>query len=317
VSSRIVAFALIGALAIAVAGAARADAGSRQLALGASELSWNSLSNLDAFSTSVHRTPATWTIWSDWGGPTAAFPSATFMAGLKSRHVIPLVFWQPVDPKNLGSGAFAYTRIAHGDFDGYLKSWSAAAKAYGGTIIVRFAPEMDGWWFPWSVTKHGNSPKRFVKAWRHIWTVIHHVGATNVRMLWSPAQPCRCQSDLYPGDGYVDYVGFTAYNWANADHPWREMGAIIKKKMALVTRLTSKPVIVPELGSNDVGGDKAQWIADGYTKVYKRFPEIKAIVYFDVNMQFDDQPDWRLQTPAAALSAYAKLLAHPHFQGAL
>src|SRR5262249_10801489 len=154
-----------------------------------------------------------------------------------------------------------------------------------------------------------------VKAWKHIWTLFHNVGATNAKMLWSPAQPCSCRPDLYPGDAYVDYVGFTAYNWANEDHVWRGMGPIVRDKMKYVEKLTNKPVIVPELGSNDNGGDKALWITEGYQKIYRRYPQIKAIVYFNVDMRIAGQPDWRLQIPKSAMHAYKKVLTESQFHG--
>jgi hypothetical protein len=310
-------FLALGLVLGAGAGGSQAEASSHQLALGVSSMPWDSLADVDAFSASVQRSPATWSIWSTWGGKDAAFPDRSFMNGLRSRHIVPLVFWQPADPGDNSTNPFTYFAIAHGDFDAYIRAWATAAKAYAGPVIVRFAPEMDGSWFPWSVSRFGNTPQRFVKAWRHIWLIFHSVGATNVRLLWSPAQPCSCRSDLYPGDAYVDYVGFTAYNWANASHPWRGLGSIVHGKMKSLVKLTRKPVIIAELGSSAVGGDKATWIKRGYNVVLSDYPQITAIVYFDVDMTRHGQPDWRLQVPQGALYAYKHLLTHPQFRGSL
>src|SRR5262249_19103098 len=80
---------------------ASAAASTRQLALGVSEAQWDDLSAVEAFKSSVGRYPATWTIWNDWGGPDNLFPTVNHPALMKRlalRDVVPLVFWQPVDP---------------------------------------------------------------------------------------------------------------------------------------------------------------------------------------------------------------------------
>ncbi len=44
-------------------------------------------------------------------------------------------------------------------------------------------------------------------------------GATNVDWVWSPnrdgstAAALNTFTTLYPGDAYVDYIGFSGYNW--------------------------------------------------------------------------------------------------------
>jgi hypothetical protein len=288
----------------------------RQLALGVSALPWNSLDEVDSFTDSVGRRPATWTIWNDWGGPDSGFPDLTLMNGLAARHITPLIFWQPTDPTTTKLAKYAYINIREGMFDKYIKHWAQAAKSYGHTILLRFAHEMDGNWFPWSVSKYGNTPKRFVTAWQHVWNIFHRVGATNVKFVWSPLNPCYCRHNLYPGDKYVGMVGFTALNWGSEKGTWTPLRTIVAERMKKIHLLTNKPVIVAELASSDIGGSKAGWIARGYEDVYSRFPQIKAMVYFSVNMStITNQPDWRLQTPADALTAYSKLVSQKHFQG--
>ncbi len=289
----------------------------RQIALGVSAQPWQSLDDVDAFKASVGRYPATWSIWANWGGRNYTFPDSAFLDGLYERHITPLIFWQPTDPTSDQLGKYAYINIRDGVFDKYIKSWANAAKAWGHPIILRFAHEMDGSWFPWSIGKYGNTATRFVKAWRHVWGIFHNVGATNVRFLWSPLNPCWCRHSLYPGDKYVSYVGFTALNWGSDRDEWRSLDTIVKSRMAKLNRLTSKPVIVAEVASSPNGGSKATWITKGYADVYARFPQITALIYFNVDMTPDDQPDWRLDVPEDALAAYAQLASSKHFRGRL
>jgi hypothetical protein len=301
--------------------AARSHRPARQIALGVSSQPWQDISGVDAYKAAVGRYPATWSIWANWGGRNYTFPDTSLLNGLYQRGITPIIFWQPTDPTTTQLGKYAYINIRNGNFDTYIKSWARAAKAWGHPIILRFAHEMDGTWFPWSIHKYGNSAVRFVKAWQHIWTLFHNVGATNVRFMWSPLNPCYCRHSLYPGDKYVNYVGFTALNWGSNRNEWRSLATIVKSRMAKLQKLTSRPVIVAEVASSADGGQsptsKASWITLGYADVYAQYPQIKALIYFDVDMRADGQPDWRLDNPEDALAAYAQLAALKHFRGRL
>ncbi len=182
------------------------NSSSKGLALGASMLPGDRLKQTyDDFRNSVGRAPATWSIWSDWGGSTDAsvsnsqtFPTGALMADLKAHGTVPFIFWQPVNPANLGSAKFKYSNIAHGssdgatkDLDAYITQYAQAVKAYHGRVLIRFAHEMDGYWFPWGMGHFNNTPTTFIKAWRHVWQIFQDVGATNARWVWSP-NGCDC-----------------------------------------------------------------------------------------------------------------------------
>ncbi len=294
----------------------------RKLALGVSQWPYDDLSDLDAFTASVGRAPATWSVWSDWGGGNAAFPTA-LMAGLAARGVVPVVLWQPVDPSDLKDPRFSYRHIIQGRHDAYLRAWAEAAKAHGGTVLLRLAHEHDGTWFPWGTDRFDNSPKRFQKMWRHVWNIFRGpdgVGATNVKFVWSPNQPCvKCvpYAKTYPGDAFVDYAGFSSFNWSGKQ-PWKSMVQTFDLAYRKLRAVTRKPIIVAETGSSPEGGSKPRWIREGYPAVYARFPRIKLIVYFNVDsLTMANQRDWRLTTPARALTAYRAIVAQPRFQGVI
>jgi hypothetical protein len=307
-----------GSVARAAAAAVEPPVGERQMALGASALPDRELATFDAFAASVGRAPATWSIWSAWAGPTAAFPDTSLLNGLRDRGAVPMIWWYPADPAQPGSAAYRYRRIAAGAHDAYIREFATAARDWGGTLIVRFAWEMNGRWFPWGMDRPGNTPRTFKQAWRHVVTLFRQVGATNARFLWSPnSASCRCPSyeSLYPGDRYVSYVGFTAFNWGYPG-PWKSMLKAFTPSMDALAALTGKPVIVAETGSAPDGGDKAAWIRAGYPAVYAKWPRLLAIVYFDVDMrEAANQPDWRLLTPSHALDAYREIVAQSRFQG--
>ncbi len=144
-------------------------------------------------------TPALWSLWSAWGsrgGQAACTPAkgncafpAEAARGLQARGITPLIWWTPLGPSEMERGVYArYIRIIRGRHDAYIRRWALDAKAYGGPIVLRFAHEANGQWYPWALARFDNTPLRFQKAWRHIWHIFRDVGATNVRFLWNPIE---------------------------------------------------------------------------------------------------------------------------------
>ena len=97
------------------------------------------MSLADAYRTRVGHYPAMWMVWSDWGGPTGTFPTAT-MNAIKTRGMVPVVNWEPLNPSAPTDCAnWSLDKIIDGSHDAYITAWAQAAKAYGGTVLVRFA----------------------------------------------------------------------------------------------------------------------------------------------------------------------------------
>jgi Beta-mannanase len=306
------------------------EAGLRKVALGVSVAvaDSQSVAVVDDYTSRAGRAPAIWTVWSDWGGGDAAFPTS-FLNGLRSHYpgTVPMVNWEPVDPANQVCSQWSLDNIINGDHDAYIRAWATAAKAYGGRVILRFAHEMNGYWFIWGYSRCTNTPAKFKAAWQHVWNIFrgpNGVGATNVKFLWSIYGAFKLRAH-YPGNSYVDYVGLTAFNWgpsgSNNNQPWLSMVANFKPSMKALAGLTSKPVIAAEFGAANVPDcgacDKPAYLTNGYPAVYAKWPRLKAIVYFDLDMRFVNQPDFRLSSPPAALTAYRAIVAQPKFQGTI
>ncbi len=331
---------LVASLAAVLVASMAVPASARPpVALGLSNAASTDMATVDAVSASIGVRPATWTLWSTWGDRggqaacsegvgTCAFPRVA-ADGLRERGITPLIYWQPTNPANPGAGWYERFRLTSaGKHDRYIRAWAKAAKDFGRPVIVRFAHEMNGTWFPWSLTNFDNSPAAFKGAWRHIVRQFRRVGADNVRFLWSPFQRCpTCSSayyeDFYPGNGWVDYVGVTALNWG--DVAWTSLDGLLAEPLTMLRRLTrtpdhrlGKPVILPETGSNHIGGDKAAWIRDGYAAAHATWPAIRLITYFDYDTTFAGQPDWRLVQPpdGSALAAFQSLAVQPDFRAA-
>lgn len=285
------------------------------LVLGVSDIddSWT-LEGLDRETASLGgHVPAIWSLWRGWGtswlGP---FPPRALLDGIADRGAVPLLYWQ-MDTD------VTYAQIAAGQYDDYLHRWAADARAFGRPVLVRYAFEMNGTWMPWSVGRPGNSPAEFLAAWRRIVGTVRGDGATNVRFIWNPSFPGPRNgtpiADIWPGDAWVDYVGIDAYNWARSG--WKSMVDLYAPAMKAIRALTWKRVIICETASSPDGGDKAAWIRDGYREVYRRWPGIIAIVYFDIDMRSVGHEDWRLESPTGARAEYRRLLGLARFSGSL
>jgi hypothetical protein len=305
-----------------------ADAASRQIAMGALSAPLNKRTTYDAFVRLTGRAPAIWALWVGWGDPlNHDLPSLTLLNHMRSKGTVPLIIWQPVISKDPRSARFRFDTIARGDHDAYIRSFGAQLARYGGPVILRFAHEFEGYWFPWRIGLPGNTAATFTEAWRHIWDILRGGPAPlapNARFLWSP-HGCDCAerlTPLWPGDGYVDYIGMSVYNWASLRHmPWRTMARLMRARMAGIADLPKKPIIVAETASTHRGGNKAQWIRDGYEMLYSRWPRVVGVLYTNVDMGTQGvaghTEDWRLVLPrgGAALTAYKQLLRKERFRG--
>ena len=273
----------------------------------------------DDFATQVGAVPAVWSLWSTWGASDRLFPDTGFLDHLHAGGTVPMVIWQPQDPLHPDSPKYRYRAITAGHFDAYIRTWARAAKDWGHPLLLRFAHEMDGYWFSWGIGWFNNTPATFIAAWRHIWNIFRGpggVGATNVKFVWSPN---AAAPKLYPGAKYVDDIGLSLFNWGSP-RPWRTMADLYAAKMKGFRKMnTGKPFIVAETGSSTLGGNKVKWIAKGYPAVYAAYPEIKAIMYFNINATLIDphQRDWMLTSNSGGLGAYRNIVAMPEFQGHL
>ena len=230
------------------------------------------------------------------------------------RGALPMITWEPWDYQqesrlDLRRGeqpGYALSRIAGGEHDAYVRRWAEGARRYGRPLLLRFAHEMNGYWYPWAEAANGNRPGEYVAAWRHVHDAFRAVGADNVAWVWSPnvvypgATPLR---QLYPGDAYVDWAGVDGYNGGTALPwgGWRTAEELFAPTLREVAALApGKPLMIGETGSAEAGGRKAAWIRDFFATL-DRHPEVGAFVWFDHRRE----ADWRIASSEPARQAFA------------
>jgi hypothetical protein len=268
------------------------------------------MSLVNAFETDAHK-PVAIVMWYQQWGLTNGYQyfQPGWMDAVRAHGSIPLVTWDPWDPTQSPTNQPAYTlqNIINGNFDSYIITWAQASKAWGHPYFLRFAPEMNGNWNPWSEQVNGNKPGQFVLAWRHVHDLFTAQGVTNVTWVWSPNIEYSTStplSELYPGDAYVDWVAMDGYNWGNvgAWHTWEAFSALFQQTYNDLLAITAKPMMIAETASTEQAGNKASWISDAYTtQIPHYFPRIKAVIWFNV----DKETDWRIESSPAAQNAFA------------
>ena len=220
-----------------------------------------------------------------------------------------MITWQPSDyRRGTNQPEFNLEQIARGRYDAFITKWALALKATRRPILLRFAHEMNGSWFPWGVGVNGNTPEKYIAAWRHIHTLFRDAGANNVLWVWCPNIDNADPALFFPGDEYVDWLGLVGFN--NADWGlWRSFSEIFAPTYSRITGLSSKPVMIAEVGTTEgtpqVPGNKAAWILDMYMREIPRdFTRVQAVVWFDEDKRDYGEGDYRIDTSSEALAAY-------------
>ena len=130
-----------------------------------------SYAGINQFGQTIGKQPDLAAYYSSWGEPFAA----AFAAAAAQHGAAPLVQINPAHVQ--------LTAITAGRYDGYLRRFADAVRAYRHRVIIGFGHEPNGYWFSWGYS-HATAPS-FVAAWRHIVNVFRAQGASNVTWLWT------------------------------------------------------------------------------------------------------------------------------------
>jgi hypothetical protein len=216
-----------------------------------------------------------------------------------SRGAVPMITWEPL---SYHGRRYPLRAIARGRYDGYLRRSARAAAAWRKPILLRFAHEMNGNWYPWGRGVDGNTAHRYKAVWRHVVRIFRHAGADNVSWVWTPNvdQGQWPFSGLYPGDAWVDWVGFDGFNWGYGGRSL-SFGEIFNRSYRVLARISHRPMIVAETGT--YGRGKAAWISQALNRQVPRMHRIKALVWFNHPA---NGVDLRFSHPSSALRAFRR-----------
>ena len=309
--------ALICFLLIALVAASAASAAIRLGAYSAAPGQSSALADsrvLDDFTSMTGRKPD---ILHDYGNVTEPLFTPSEIENLEAHDTVPMMTWQ-LFQSGWSGPVITLPDIAAGRYDAELHEAAQLAKSLHFEILIRFAHEMNGDWYPWRPGgEAGNTGSNYVDAWRHIVSVFRTEGADNVKWVWSPnvdygAYPF---AQYFPGDEWVDYVALDGYNWGTGGvgyNKWQSLSEVFASSYAQLTSLSSKPVMIAETSSSENGGDKAAWIRQGFLRtIPEKLPRVAAVLWFDRDME----QDWRVNSSQASLDAYREVASSKIYGG--
>lgn len=234
------------------------------------------------FASVAGRKPNITVYYSPWGTSfRARFATAAARAG-----AVVLVQMQPWHASLAG--------IAAGRWDRYLRRFAGQVRHYGGPVVLSFAAEANGRWYPWG-WQHA-SAAQWVAAWRHVVTVFRAADAINVTWLWDVSGRSRSTGPIrnwWPGPRYVDWIGVDGYYFTRADRFETVLGSTVQS----VRTFTRKPILVSEVGIGPRAGQAAK--LPGLFAGLRR-DHLLGLIWFDVAQhQGLYHQNWRLDSQAA------------------
>ncbi|MDQ3725145.1 MAG: hypothetical protein M3335_04515, partial [Actinomycetota bacterium] len=252
-----------------------------------------------------------------------SFPTKP-MDDIRGHGSIPVLSWssQAIPSKATSQLDFQLADVVEGRYDEYIREFATEARDWGHPFFLRFNWEMNGNWFSWSEGVNGNASGQYAAAWRRVHDIFTSVGASNVTWVWcpfvDPAGSLQELASLYPGDAYVDWTGLDGYNWgtnpAGGARGWKSFDQLFRRSYDEIVGIApSKPMMLGEFGSSELGGSKADWIRDALARIPAEYPQIRAALWFD---KFDDNMDWPIETSSAATQAFAEGIQNPLYVGA-
>lgn len=259
------------------------------------------LTTVDAFEHDAGSHAAIVSWYADWQHNLR--PSASQLKAIAARGSEPEITWEPWDAsKGLYAPQPRYRlrNIIDGKFDGYIRSWARGLAAWHRPVLLRFAQEMDGNWFPWSEYANGNHPGQFVQAWHHVHHIFDLAGAKNVKWVWSSAFG---SSEPFPGLGSVNVLAATCQNAGKRlfARGWQSFASGCGKSIARLHAIAPRlPIQLAEASSAERGGSKARWIK-GMFAYLEHHSEVTSLVWFNIVKE----ADWRIESSRSARRAFA------------
>lgn len=239
------------------------------------------------------------------------------------KHAIPLLHWK------INSSGATWADVAAGNRDADIIGFATGIKSYGRKCFMSFFHEPED-----NVGGTGWTKADYVGMWQRAVDVCNAEGVTNlvyvIQYIGYSADAVDSIGtgfeDMYPGDAYVDWIGWDPYNKQN---PSRDAwGDIVNENIAgttgwngfynwAQTQHPSKPLMICETGAgiddnnNPAGGmtvAQATTCYNGWALDTTAYPEIRAVVFWNSRATYDyfvTKPG--RETAAAAVKTWSEL----------
>jgi hypothetical protein len=171
----------------------------------------------------------------------------------------------------------------------YWLDFANQLKKINGPVILRWGHEMNGNWYPWGA----NDTTKYINAWIRTYNVImNEAKASNVIWYWCFNNYNVKSPDAlsyYPGDAYVDWVGFDAYD--KKDIFLEDIFKYAYNKILNSSKISKlKPIMIGEFATDsykeDPNAHKLNFLNKGGEVLFRDFPKIKAFIYFNIRKNY-------------------------------
>ncbi len=237
---------------------------------------------------------------------------------IEEQNIIPFVRLMPRSSEEefKEEDNFNLQNIIDGKFDNELRQWAKDSKKdFDKTnipLLVDFAVEPNGNWFSWSgvfngagrLDDYGNisypdGPERYRDAYRHIIDLFKIENVTHITWFFHvdinsmPNEKWNQPRYYYPGDDYIDWIGFSIYGPQNpTEDYWELFSEILNDKYESILNISNgKPVAILEFGVTDNHplGSKSEWIDNAFNTILNNsYINFSAISYWNENWEEDD-----------------------------
>jgi hypothetical protein len=254
-----------------------------------------------------------------------------------SRNAVPMITWMPSIPTRPDANLLG--EISNGQWNTYIDTWISGLKAWQATypsssrptVLIRFAHEFNGNWYPW-----GNDPNGLKTAWAYLRNRFTAAGVTGVQWVWcannASVDSYNNITLYYPGDSLVDWTALDGYNWGSnySFSQWKGFAETFSVPYTtLVTNYPTKPIMLAEVATaepsdvpnptygqdgndSDANQSKEVWVQDMYTRIMTEYPAIRAVVWFNTNKELS----WALTNVGnTGLTAYNTVVANSYYSG--
>jgi hypothetical protein len=229
-----------------------------------------------------------------------------------ARNHLLLFSWAP---NSWSAGIwYPWRKVAAGMLDrSVIEPEARRLRAFPHRVFLTFAAEPDG-----VVAKEG-TPAQFVAAWRHIHDVFARLGVRNVIWVWTTEgylPHARLIKALYPGNAYVNWIGYDPYNYYTCHgSPWTSFAQTVEPfyRWLMANHFGGKPFMLSEFSTAQDPRNPAKvaaWYAS-IPAVVPQLPNLKALTQWNATVT---GCDLRLPTSPVAVGGYRAAGLSPYFQ---
>lgn len=201
--------------------------------------------------------------------------------------------------------------IFNGVDDSAITRWATEIRDFGKPVYLTVLLQADKNWSVSSGVANGGIPEDVPKAWAHIQSIFHTVGANNVAWVWAPADPLH-DRQFAPPLSTINVVLQDFINYAGTR--WRDPEKALR---SLVLRYPGKPLFI-EVSVSGTAAEKTAWLRR-LERAVDACPQVYALLYHQGGPALNPTPaqarSWSLASDPESLATWKDIVNKLHGAG--